>query len=106
MRTVDEIERKEVDYMFIYQARAWDEKIEVEEYKITKETPKQYQCEEGYYCRRIDKSKLDKVDNYGYAYSLDKNKAVKILKDHIVQEIERLNLQIEKMKKQLKNEIE
>lgn len=92
--------------MFIYQARAWDEKIEVEEYKITKETPKQYQCEEGYYCRRIDKSKLDKVDNYGYAYSLDKNKAVKILKDHIVQEIERLNLQIEKMKKQLKYEIE
>ena len=105
MRTVDEIERKEVDYMFIYQARAWDEKIEVEEYKITKETLKQYQCEGRYY-RRIDKNKLDKVDNYGYAYSLDKNKAVKILKDHIVQEIERLNLQIEKMKKQLKNEIE
>ena len=47
--------------MFIYQARAWNEKIEVEEYKITKETLKQYQCEGRYY-RRIDKNKLDKVN--------------------------------------------
>ena len=75
------------------------------EYKITKETLKQYQCEGRYY-RRIDKNKLDKVDSYGYAYSLDKNKAVEILKEHIAQEIEMLNLQIEKMKKQLKYEIE
>lgn len=92
--------------MFIYQARAWNEKIEVEEYKITKETLKQYQCEGCYCCRKIGKNRLDKVDSYGYAYSLDKNKAVKILKEHIVQEIERLNLQIGKMKKQLKYEIE
>lgn len=85
--------------MFIYQAKAWNEKIEVEEYKIIKETPKQYQCEGYYYHRRIDKNRLDKVDSYGYAYSLDKNKAVKILKEHIAQEMEDLNLQIEKNEK-------
>lgn len=91
--------------MFIYQAKAWNEKIEVEEYKIIKETPKQYQCEGHYYHRRINKNMLDIVNSYGYVHSLDKNKAVKILKDHIAQEIEDLNLQIEKMKKQLKYEV-
>lgn len=75
--------------MKMYIGKDWYDKIEIKEFEIVKETEKRYYFEDAY----IDKKKMNRW-NYDRVYSTDKKLLLSIIKNHYIEENEKLEEKI------------